>query len=514
MANRKKTDRVAEFGDFQTPMELASRACEFLSHHGFEPVSILEPTCGVGSFLLAALEHFPSVQTAVGVDINPDYVRTVKSSLQRVRNAGNARVIEGDFFNTDWFSVLEALPDPLLVIGNPPWVTNTELSSLGSTNLPPKANFKKHAGLDAITGKGNFDISEWMLLQVLHWLDGREATMAMLCKTGVARKVLQYAWSHQVELSTSEICLIDAKSSFGVSVDACLLVCRFSPRQRCRDARVRQHFNDKKRVAVIGYRDGRLLADVRAYQRWKHLQGENSIRWRSGIKHDCAKVMELRKEDDSYRNGLGELIELDDAYVYPMLKSSHVARGQVDAPARWMLVTQRYVGEDTRLIQGVSQGTWAYLLAHADRLDRRGSSIYRKRPPFSIFGVGDYSFAPWKVAISGLYKKLEFSVVGSYAGKPFVLDDTCYFLPCQTREQADAVAGLLDSSVAREFYSAFVFWDAKRPITAETLGRLNLVALAKELGREDAVSECLKFPPGTTSDATGSREIQLSLLDG
>ena len=514
MANRKKTDRVAEFGDFQTPMELASRACEFLSHHGFEPVSILEPTCGVGSFLLAALEHFPGVQTAVGVDINPDYVRTGNSRLQGVPSATNARVIEGDFFNTDWFGVLEALPDPLLVIGNPPWVTNTELGSLGSTNLPPKANFKKHAGLDAITGKGNFDISEWMLLQVLHWLDGREATMAMLCKTGVARKVLRYAWNRQLELSTSDICLIDAKSSFGVSVDACLLVCKFSPGERCHNARVRRHFNDKKPVCSIGYRDGRLPANLHAYRRWKHLQGENSVRWRSGIKHDCAKIMELRKEGRSYRNGLGELIELEDTYVYPMLKSSHVARGQVDTPTRWMLVTQRYVGEDTRLIQGVAQETWGYLLAHADRLDRRGSSIYRKRPPFSIFGVGDYSFAPWKVAISGLYKKLQFSVVGGSAGKPFVLDDTCYFLPCQTREQADAVAGLLNSSVAREFYSAFVFWDAKRPITAEILGQLNLVALARELGREDAVSECLKFQSGTATDTGESGEIQLSLLDG
>jgi len=165
MANRKKTDRVAEFGDFQTPVELASRACEFLSRDGLEPASILEPTCGVGSFLLAALEHFPRVRAAVGVDINADYVRTVKSRLPGVRNAANARVMEGDFFNTDWFNVLEALPDPLLVIGNPPWVTNTELSSLGSTNLPPKANFKKHAGLDAITGKGNFDISECLKFQ-------------------------------------------------------------------------------------------------------------------------------------------------------------------------------------------------------------------------------------------------------------------------------------------------------------------------------------------------------------
>jgi len=43
------------------------------------------------------------------------------------------------------------------------------------------------------------------------------------------------------------------------------------------------------------------------------------------------------------------------------------------------------------------------------------------------------------------------------------------------------VASLLNSEIAHEFYSAFVFWDAKRPITTEILRRLDLAALAREL---------------------------------
>ena len=113
---------------------------------------------------------------------------------------------------------------------------------------------------------------------------------------------------------------------------------------------------------------------------------------------------------------------------------------------------------------------------------RRASSIYRDRPAFAIFGVGDYSFAPWKVAISGFYKKLAFVPVGPVNGKPVVFDDTSYFLPCETRQQAVFLAALLNSPVAQSFYSAFVFWDSKRPITAELLRRLDLRRLAKELG--------------------------------
>jgi hypothetical protein len=58
--------------------------------------------------------------------------------------------------------------DNLLIIGNPPWVTNSELTSMDSDNLPNKENFKGLSGLDAITGKGNFDIAEYIILKLLN----------------------------------------------------------------------------------------------------------------------------------------------------------------------------------------------------------------------------------------------------------------------------------------------------------------------------------------------------------
>ena len=71
-----------------------------------------------------------------------------------------------------------------------------------------------------------------------------------------------------------------------------------------------------------------------------------------------------------------------------------------------------------------------------------------------------------------------------------VLDDTSYFLPCQTEKQAVYLAMLLNSPTARAFYGAFVFWDGKRPITADLLRRLDLRKLAAELGSEDEFDAC------------------------
>ena len=480
---RKK--EKAEYGDFQTPPGLAQAVCALLANHGERPAGLLEPTCGLGNFLFAGLDQFPSVQVALGADVNAEHLERARAVLQRRQDADRVKLTQANFFVTDWGRVASRLPEPILVLGNPPWVTSSHLGSLGSQNLPSKSNFQKHNGLDAVTGKANFDISEWMLIRLFEAMNGRRGTLAMLCKSSTARKALGYAWKNGIASEQSAIFCIDAGLHFDAAVDAVLLVTRFRPGAREKSAKVYRGLTEKCADRVVGYEDDMLLADVEGYRRRKHLCGHDVLKWRSGIKHDCAKVMELRWEGDRYRNGFGQLIELESTYVYPMLKSSSVAKGATGNQVRVMLVPQKSVGEQTCSIEEQAPMTWAYLRKNAELLKKRGSSIYRKRPEFSIFGVGDYSFAPWKVAISGFYKRLEFVAVGPVGRKPVVLDDTSYFLPCDTEEQAVYLASLLNSPAARSFYNAFVFWDSKRPITADVLRRLSLRRLAEELGLEE-----------------------------
>jgi hypothetical protein len=485
MASAKRDSKAVEFGDFQTPDALAAQACALLYNRGIHPASLFEPNCGVGNFLLAASDRFPTLTTGLGVDINGDYVHRVKQRLCSRPYADKVKALQANFFDVDWNDLLRDLPEPILVVGNPPWVTNSTLGSLGSSNLPKKSNFQNFSGLEALTGKSNFDISEWMLITLLEKLAGRKATMAMLCKTAVARKVLVHAWKNDISLTGSEIHPIDAAVNFGAAVDACLLVCSLSPASHNRNCRVFRRLGDANSTATIGYHDCQLVADVPAFKRWQHLGGgDKTYRWRSGVKHDCSKVMELRKEGNRYRNGLDELIELEGDYLYPMLKSSEITNGRSKEPARWMLVTQKGVGDETSVIRIVAPKTWEYLQRHGALLDRRASSIYRNRPRFSIFGVGAYTFARWKVAISGFYKQLDFTAIGPFAEKPVALDDTSYFVACQSEPEARYIAELLSSQPAREFFAAFVFWDAKRPIKIDILRRLDLSALASELGSE------------------------------
>jgi hypothetical protein len=476
-----KNREQAQYGDFQTPPALARRVTDELAALGVKPGSIVEPTCGVGNLLMAALEHFPSARRALALDIKDAYLATVKARLAEGRGGDRVKLLRGSFFETDWPALLKTLPEPILVIGNPPWVTSAELGALGSGNLPRKSNFQNLAGVDALTGKSNFDISEWMLLRLLEALKGRRATLAMLCKTAVARRVLLHAWKTGLPIADSSIYNIDAAEHFGAAVDACLLVCTYDERPPRSICTLYSDLSAAKPTSTIGYRDGRLLSDVKAYARWKHLEGEETHRWRSGIKHDCSKVMELYKEGNEYRNGLDERVKLEGELLYPMLKSSEVVKAGA-RPTRFMLVPQRSVGEDTAAIRKRAPKTWRYLCAHEALLAGRGSSIYAGKPRFSIFGVGEYSFADWKVAISGLYKQLTFNVVGPAHDKCVVLDDTAYFLACASEREARHLASLLNSKPAQRYLGSLVFWDAKRPITAELLRRLSLAEVARELG--------------------------------
>jgi hypothetical protein len=485
MPPEKKIRKNKEFGDFQTPLDLAREVCLLLAQRGIRPKSLLEPTCGLGGFIVAALEHFSTVTRAVGIEINSVHVKIARREVAKTGKDHLTEIRQADFFRVDWGEVMSSLTDPLLIIGNPPWVTNSELGTMGSSNVPAKSNFQNHRGIDSITGKGNFDISEWMLLKSLEWIKERRAVLAMLCKTAVARKVLVHAWKNSYRLDLADVHLLDTAKYFGAQVDACLLVVEPSPLGSHRSCRVHDTIRDGRITALWGYRDGDLAADVKAYETWRHLAGREHYTWRSGIKHDCVKVMEFRDEEEGLRNGLGQLVHLESDYVYPLLKSADVAKGPAMVRGRCMLVTQRNVGDDTETIREKAPKTWEYLQEHRGLLDRRASSIYRGRPRFSVFGVGEYSFAQWKVAISGLYKTIVFRVVGPFNGKPTVLDDTCYFVACHTKREAVLLSFVLNSEQAREFFGAFIFWDAKRPITATILRRLDLLALARELGVEE-----------------------------
>jgi hypothetical protein len=471
----QRPERIVR-GDWQTPDDLADRTLDrVLAHLRLEPASVLEPTCGTGAFLAAAARRLPASRRC-GYEIDPSHVASARSRLP------TTRVERADFFAVDWDQVVAQLPRPPLVLGNPPWVTNAVLGALGSDAAPPKGNFKRLCGLDAMTGKSNFDVSEWMILRLLQAMSGTEGALAMLCKSAVARRIIELVARERWSVRPGGLWRIDAGAHFDAAVDAVLFVCRTGPEEADGAASwpVFGSLDAEVPETRFGVRDGVAVAELDAYAQTRHLAGRCDPQWRSGLKHDCAAVMELRLHESRWVNAAGEVVDVEPAHLYPLLKSSDLAHGRC-ASRRAVIVPQRSLGEDTSRLATRAPRLWRYLERNADALGRRRSSIYRGQPAYAIFGIGEYAFSPWKVAISGLYKRLSFVLVPPWCERPVMLDDTCYFLPFADERAARAALFVLQSDLAQRFFRSRIFWDAKRPINKGILQALDIERAASEL---------------------------------
>ncbi len=467
----------AEYGDFQTNRVLALKVCKQLKDKNISPDIIVEPTFGKGNFILAALETFSMVRQIIGVEIYKPYVWQTKFSILEFflqnphQKKPEIRLLHQNVFDFDFFQI-QGKGQFILVLGNPPWVTNAMLSSLNSGNLPPKSNFKNHAGFDAITGKGNFDIGEYISLMLVKAFHKNPGAIAFLVKNSVIKNLLFDQIDNNYLLSNIEQYLINASKEFGASVEAALLFAAFG--LNCESHCIEYDFYSRLQTRKFGWSAGCFVADIDLYQTSSSLEGVCPIEWRQGIKHDCSKIMELEAENGHFLNGRNEVVELENELVYGVLKSSDL-KGQVVAQSRkFTIVTQKKIGQETNSIQFQHPKTWQYLLKNEQDFENRKSSIYKGKPAFSIFGVGNYSFALFKVAISGLYKTSAFSLVLPATGKPLMLDDTCYFIGFENYADAVFTFAALNSKPVQDFLNAIVFWDSKRAITKDILMRIDL----------------------------------------
>ena len=317
---------------------------------------------------------------------------------------------------------------------------------------------------------------------------------------------MRHFWKTDGGRKGSRLFHINAKAEFDVAVDACL----FFTTGKVVDDRTATVYADldcNSAMTTFGFIDGNLVSNIEAYHTYRNLDGGSTeYTWRSGVKHDAAKVMEFTRDGDSLINGFGETVDLEDDYLFPLLKSSDLGNGRL-TPRKSVLVTQRHTGDDTLAIKSIAPKTWDYLERHSEVLDGRKSSIYKKRARFCVFGIGSYSFAPWKVAISGLYKNLSFVVLPSCDGRPMMVDDTCYTIPCKTEEEARLLCEALSSEAAKAFLKSLVFMDSKRPITVDVLRRLSLVELAREVGRLTELEQLIN-----TGDVGVGIDSQMSLI--
>ena len=488
-----KTDAISrtEFGDFQTNNDLSVRVVKRISSQSQNPTILFEPTFGEGNLLLAGLQEFSSMKKIIGVEIYKPYIWKTKFKIldyylkNPLKNKPSITLYHESIFDFDLNNFAKStIDDKILILGNPPWVTNAQLTTLESDNLPRKSNFKNNAGLDAMTGKGNFDIGEYITQNLIRNFQNHQGNMAFLVKNIVIKNITFDQKRNNFLIKNLQKYHFDAKKEFNASVEASLFFCEFNDNaeQFCREVNLDEN---KPFENTFGWINNKFVAIMEDYENYANIDGICPFEWRQGVKHDCTTVMELRKESDYFVNAQDEKIELENDLIYPFLKSSDLKNKEVTEVRKYTIIPQKKIGQETDYIKEFYPLTYQYLKANEGSFDKRKSSIYRGKPKFSIFGIGDYSFKPYKVAISGLYKTFAFTLVLPLNEKPVMLDDTCYFLGFDTPEEAIITHRLLNHVVTQKFLKSIVFLESKRAFTKDILMRINLLTLARLVNFSD-----------------------------
>lgn len=107
---------------------------------------IIEPTCGEGNFIKEALSRNNrdelNIKKIIGIEKQHGYVDELRNYIisKKLYEEVDIELYEENFFEFDFSKTTF---NNLLVIGNPPWITNSELTSLKSDNLPEKVILRK-----------------------------------------------------------------------------------------------------------------------------------------------------------------------------------------------------------------------------------------------------------------------------------------------------------------------------------------------------------------------------------
>ncbi len=494
LTNKKKKEITLnqDLGDFQTPLDFTYKICQYLQNQNLNPEFLLEPTCGEGNFVISALKIFPDLKKVFCIDLQPKYEWEFKLNIIKLRSErefqAEINFYRLNIFSSEFSNIFKKFEKytkkEFLVIGNPPWITNTELSKLNSSNLPEKSNFKGLKGLNALTGKSNFDIAEYIMINLLQNLikSRLSGKIAFLLKDTVIKKLLIENHRNSLKLSKNHALEANFQKIFHIHANGSLFIANFgeSSENTCK----KLSFHEKTKnphYEMFGWVNNKFVSNIENYTKYKWLEGKSPKIWRQGVKHDLSKVMVLYYDQKGILlNGNGEKVDIESKFLYPFLKSSDLQVKIAQKSRFELIITQHKLGQDTKLLEEKAPNLWGYLNQNLDKFNARKSKIYNNKPLFSIFGIGDYTFKPYKIGVSGFYKKLNFCLIKPQDDKPVILDDTSYFLFFEKLMDAFFTWIFLNFPDIKEFLSSLVFVNAKRPYTKEVLMRLNYAKLIEK----------------------------------
>lgn len=191
--------------------------------------------------------------------------------------------------------------------------------------------------------------------------------------------------------------------------------------------------------------------------------GANAVYWVNINKRPDGLVV-VRNITEGAKVKVQEVTEpIEPDLLYPLLRGRDVRRWKAQ-PSAWILITHlpgmglKAIPENE--MQTQYPRTYGYLKRFEEVLRERAAlkryftrkdkngRIVETGPFYSLFDVGDYTFAPWKVVWPNIASALKAAVVGSAEGKIIVPQHIVTLVACESEEEAHYICALLNSSSA------------------------------------------------------------------
>lgn len=485
-------------GEYYTPKGVAQLAFADLEVADIESETFLDPGCGSGVFLSVAIEEkcrrlsdeqaadaviSTITDTVYGIDLNPVAVKSSKLSyvlsLLPILERANTETVEIPVFLTDALRLtrddtirfegdeFSPLVDHLL--GNPPWITwgtlTDEIKDQWRAKYVDELDLFPHRGVESRLGHGNDDISVPYVWVCIHQYlaNGGDASFVLKrdIMKGPAGKLLRTLRVNDRPLSMQHIHDFNTLRVFGdeVRAGAAIYTLRADERHEypipttswtrgegTADFSTRKSIRDTltaEETEIVPVEEDEPRSSWIRHDAERGAFGECEHTIRHGIKGDAKDVFGIDRE---------RLAEIEPDFVYPYVKSKHVVKyGLFGYDLH--LVPLRKANEDNEAeLANNYPETYDYLDRHREQLEDRSSSWLKQGTFYNVFGLGDYTWATYKVVWCRLGFKPHFAVVSTVTDddlgqKTVVPGDHFMFIATENEYEAHFLCALLNSSV-------------------------------------------------------------------
>jgi methylase of polypeptide subunit release factors len=412
--------------------------------------------------------------------------------------------LERQGINGIWARIIKNAFAPLFqgrfdhVAGNPPWVNWESLPAEYRNKTKPLwvyHNLFPHRGMDTILGKGKKDIS--MLLTFVaadNYLkdDGKLGfiiTQSVLKTAGAGQGFRRFQLGSGQPIAVLSVDdLVDLQPFEGATNRTAVIVV-----QRGRKTRYPVGYNVWRKTAPGRVAEDSSLIEAAAMCKIRQFvaqpvdDSDLTSPWLTGKRVALQAVQKVLGASDytgkagvcTWLNGVywleilsqrpdglvvvsnvteGAKLEVENIQaaiepdlLYPLLRGRDVGHWQATPQAYQLMVQdpEKRRGYDENWLAVTYPKTYAYLKRFENELRQRSGyrRYFRETDPFySIFNVGDYTFAPYKVVWPNIGSEIAAAVVSKQAGKAIVPQHIVTLLACVLETEAHYVCGMLNSS--------------------------------------------------------------------